>query len=233
MKRELTTQHKKWIAGAGIAVFVLLTAAVCIFIGRPMLRFVSEPEKFRLWVSGHGVWGALAYVGMMILQVFVAIIPGEPLEIGGGYAFGAVGGTLLCMAGAAIGSLLVFLFVRRFGRAAVEIFFPREKIDKLKFLQESPKRNLIFLMIYIVPGTPKDLLCYFAGLTDMKLSYWLMLCTLGRFPSVVTSTVGGDALGMGNYTFAIIVFAVTIVLSVGGLLLYQNICKKQEEQKHD
>jgi uncharacterized membrane protein YdjX (TVP38/TMEM64 family) len=231
MKRELTEKQKKWIAGAGVAVFVALTLAVCFFIGRPMLRFVSEPEKFRLWVEGHGIWGVLAYVGMMVLQVVVAIIPGEPLEIGGGYAFGAVKGTLLCLLGAAIGSMLVFLFVRRFGRTAVEVFFPKEKIDRLKFLKESPKRNLIFFLIYTVPGTPKDLLSYFAGLTDMKLSYWLLLCTLGRIPSVLTSTIGGDALGVGNYTFAAITFAVTLVLAGGGVLVYRTICKIQEGKK--
>lgn len=65
-----------------------------------MLKFVSEPEKFRAWVDGHGIYGRLAFIGMMVLQVFIAIIPGEPLEIGAGYAFGMWEGTLLCMAGA-------------------------------------------------------------------------------------------------------------------------------------
>ena len=72
------------------------------------------------------------------LQVLVAVIPGEPLEISGGYAFGAVQGTVLCMLGAFLGGVVVFAFVRRFGRELVEVFFPKEKIESLRFLQSSP-----------------------------------------------------------------------------------------------
>ncbi|NLU25198.1 MAG: TVP38/TMEM64 family protein [Clostridiales bacterium] len=228
-KRELTEKQKKRIAAASLILFAVLTVLICWFVGRPMLRFMSEPEHFRLWVDQHGLWGRAAYVGMMLLQVFVAVIPGEPLEIGGGYTFGAVEGTLLCMLGASLGSFLVFAFVRRFGMRAVEIFFPKEKIQSLRFLQSSRKRDVLFFFIFMIPGTPKDLLCYFAGLTDMKLTTWFLICTVGRIPSIVTSTVGGDALGGKNYWFAIIVFAVTVAVSVTGLLIYQIICKRQEK----
>ncbi len=85
--RMMTDKHKKLISAAGIALFLLLSLAIFWFVGKPFLAFVSEPEKFRLWVDGHGIWGRLAFLGMMLLQVFVAIIPGEPLEIGAGYAF--------------------------------------------------------------------------------------------------------------------------------------------------
>lgn len=228
MRKELTQQQRKTAAVAAIVIFAVLTVLVVWFVGRPMMRLASQPEEFRVWVSAHGLWGRAAYVGMVLLQVFVAVIPGEPLEIGGGYAFGSVEGTLLCMLGATLGSVLVFAFVRGFGTRAVEIFFPREKIRSLRFLQSSPKRNFWFLFIFMVPGTPKDLLCYFAGLTDMKWPAWLLICSLGRIPSIVTSTVGGDALGMKNYWFAIIVFAVTVVVSIIGLLMYQIICRRQE-----
>ena len=74
----------------------------------------------------------------------------------------------------------------------------------------------------MIPGTPKDLLCYFAGLTDIRLSLWLLICSLGRLPSIVTSTVGGDALGTSNYWFAAAVFAITLVISLVGLLFYKK-----------
>ena len=223
---EFTEKQRKAVAIAAVVIFLALSAAVGWFVGRPMLRFVSEPEKFRLWVDAHGAWGRLAYMGMVILQVIVAIIPGEPLEIGGGYAFGAFWGTALCLIAAAAGSMLVFLFVRRFGMKVAEVFFPQEKLQKLKFLHASRKRDFLFLLIFAVPGTPKDMLCYFAGLTDMKPGVWALISSLGRIPSVITSTIGGDALGTKNYWFAIGVFAVTLLLSAVGLLLYNYICKK-------
>ena len=117
-KRHFTEKEKKLIGWAAIVIFVVFTAAVCWFVGRPMGNFVSEPEKFRLWVESHGLWSQAAYVGMVFLQVLVAVIPGEPLEISGGYAFGAVQGTVLCMLGAFLGSVVGFAFVRRFGREA-------------------------------------------------------------------------------------------------------------------
>ena len=217
-KHVFTDKQKKLIAWAAIAIFLLLSAAVGWFIGRPLVRFASRPEEFRLWVDGHGLLGMAAYVGMVFLQVVVAVIPGEPLEISGGYAFGALRGSVLCLLGGVLGSVAVFALVRRFGRELVEIFFPREKLEKLKFLQSSPKRDALFWLIFTVPGTPKDLLCYFAGL-----------------PSVLTSTIGGSALGVKDYQFAILVFAVTLAVSGVGLLIYRAICRRHErkQQEHE
>lgn len=232
-KHVFTARQKKLIAWAAIAIFLLLSAVVGWFVGRPLVRFASQPEQFRQWVDGHGLMGCAAYVGMVFLQVVVAVIPGEPLEISGGYAFGAVRGSLLCLLGAFLGSVAVFALVRRFGRELVDIFFPREKLEKLKFLQRSPKRDALFWLVFMVPGTPKDLLCYFAGLTDLSWGKWLLLCTVGRLPSVLTSTIGGDALGVKDYQFAVLVFAATLAVSAVGLLIYRALCRRhQRRQEH-
>ena len=232
MKRDLTIRQKRIFSVAGILLFLVFSGLICWFIGRPMLRFVSEPEKFRMWVDGHGVVGRLAFIGMMALQILIALIPGEPLEIGAGYAFGMWEGTFLCLTGAVIGSAAVFWFVRCFGVRAVEVFFSREKICSLRFLQNKKRLNLWVFLIFLIPGTPKDLLAYVVGLTDMRFSVWLLITAVARIPSVITSTVGGDALGMKNYLFAILVFAVTLVISAAGILIYHFICKRQEG-KHE
>lgn len=227
-KHVFTAKQKKLIGWAAIAIFLLLSAVVGWFVGRPLVRFASQPEQFRQWVDGHGLMGCAAYVGMVFLQVVVAVIPGEPLEISGGYAFGAVRGSLLCLLGAFLGSVAVFALVRRFGRELVDIFFPREKLEKLKFLQSSPKRDALFWLVFMVPGTPKDLLCYFAGLTDLRWSSWLLIASVGRLPSIITSTVGGNALGLQNYQFAAITFAATTVIAGVGLVIYRQICRRHK-----
>ena len=216
----------------GIGIFVLFSAAVAWLIGKPLLQFVSEPEKFRQWVDSHGLLGPLAFLGMMVLQVFVAVIPGEPLEIGAGYAFGAVEGTLLCILGAAIGSTLVFLFVRRFGVRAVEVFISREKIHSLRFLQNTRRVHLFLLVAFLLPGTPKDVLCYVAGLTTLKLGPFILISSICRLPSIVTSTIGGSALGSGQWGMAAIVFAATLVISAIGLWIYKRILRLREEHHH-
>lgn len=216
----------------GIGIFVLLSAAVAWLIGKPLLQFVSEPDKFRQWVDSHGLLGPLAFLGMMLLQVFVAVIPGDPLEIGAGYAFGAVEGTLLCILGAAIGSTLVFLFVRRFGVRAVEVFISREKIQSLRFLQNTRRVHLFLLVAFLLPGTPKDVLCYVAGLTTLKLGPFILISSICRLPSIVTSTIGGSALGSGQWGMAAIVFAATLVISAIGLWIYKRILRLREEHHH-
>ena len=230
-KRELTRKQQKIIGICSAALFLGMLILVCWAIGAPMLRFASSPEKFRQWVDGHGLGGMLAYMGMVAVQVLAALIPGEPLEIAGGYAFGAVKGTLLCLLAASLGSTAVICLVRRFGMRLVEVFFPREKLQSLRFLRFSPKRSLLFLLIFMLPGTPKDLLCYYAGLTDIKLPALLMICSLGRLPSSVASTVGGDALGTKSYLFAVVVFAVTFAVSAAGLVIYNTLCRRQEKKR--
>ena len=230
MKRTLTEKQKKMLSAAAIIIFILLFAALAWFVGRPMIRFARQPEQFRSWVDGHGALGCAAYAAMVFLQVVVAIIPGEPLEIAGGYAFGAWWGTALCLIGAVLGSVAVFALVRRWGRPLAEVVFPKEKLDKLQFLHSSPKRTALLWLIFTAPGTPKDLLCYFAGLTDMKWRTWLLIATVGRLPSIVTSTVGGGALGDRNYTAAAIAFGVALAAAGVGYLVYRAVCRRNGQK---
>lgn len=225
-KKQLS---KKQLGFAVIAAATIVLALIIWRVGVPLVRFASEPEKFRLWVESSGVWSRFAYAGMMIFQIIIAFLPGEPFEIAAGYAFGAVEGTILCLAASTLGSMLVFLLVRRYGMRLVELFFSADKLKSIRFLKTTPRRGFIFFIIFMIPGTPKDLLCYFAGLTDMKLLTWLAICSLGRLPAIVTSTVGGDALGTSDYRFAIIVFAVTLGISLIGIAVYKLICKMHDK----
>lgn len=231
-ERHLTLKQKRIISVIVLVLFLGFSAAVAWFIGKPMISLVSEPEKFRAWVESRGNWGRLIFIGMMVFQVLIALVPGEPLEIGAGYAFGAVEGTLLCVAGVTIGSLLVFGLVRRFGMRLVEVFFDTGKIKKLKFLQNEKRLDLITFLVFFLPGTPKDLLTYFVGVTDIKLSKFILIVSVARLPSIITSTVGGSALGIGKYELAVIVFGVTIAASLLGLFIYNRICKHRAKKNN-
>ncbi len=226
-RAQLTEAHKKKIYLFAIIVALIFIAAVGYLVGKPMVEFVREPERFRAWVDSSGFVSRVIFVGMVVFQLIIALIPGEPLEMGAGYAFGAVEGTILCIIGCVIGSALVFLFVRRFGVKLVEVFFPREKIRSLRFLQDSRRLNLLTFIVFFIPGTPKDLLSYFIGLTDMKLGTWLCITAVARIPSIVTSTVTGDALGLKDYQFALIAFGVTLALSLAGILVYRRLSARR------
>ena len=227
----MTEKQKRWIAGTGLFLFLLLSALIFFFAGKPLIQFVQEPERFRAWVDEQGVMAPIAFLGMLILQIVVAIIPGEPLEIAAGYAFGAVEGTLLCVLGAFLGRVAVFLLVRRFGTRAVEVFFPLDKRNELKFLQNKRRLTFWVFFLFFLPGTPKDVLCYLVGLTDLPLRSWLFIAAVAPLPSIVTSTIGGNALGTENYIFAVIMFAITLIISGLGLLAYRVICKTRERSQ--
>lgn len=225
---SVSQKHKKITGVISLLIFLIFFAVVFYFVGMPMLKFVSEPELFRNWVEQKGLFGKAAFVGMMALQVVVAIIPGEPLEIGAGYAFGVWEGTLLCLIGQAVGSIIVFLFVKYLGIRAVEAFFSKEKIQSLKFLKHHEQLDLLVFILFFIPGTPKDILTYFVGLTPMKLTTFIIITFFARIPSVITSTIGGDAIGLQNYQFAVITFIVTLIISGIGILIYRKITKRHE-----
>lgn len=229
--RETAVRRRRRILAAVVTgILIAGIGAVLVTHGKVLWRFFREPEKLRLWIQNHGFLGQILYVLCMVLQIVLAIIPGEPLELMAGYAFGTIPGTLLCMGAAALGSMLVFGLVKKYGMHVVELFFPAEKVENLKFLRTSPRRTVLFTIVFAVPGTPKDLLCYFAGLTDMKWSTFFMISLFGRIPSILSSTLSGDALGTQRYIHAIVIVAVVLVLSGLGLLTYHLICRHQKEK---
>lgn len=225
----MNSRKRRWISGLGIAAFVAVMAILFFTLSKPMGEFLSDPAVLRAWVQEQGWVARLAFIGMMALQIVVAVIPGEPLEIGAGVAFGVWEGTLWCILGAGLGGILVFGFVRKLGVKAVEAFFSQEKIDSLRFVQNTGKLNFWMWLLFLIPGTPKDILTYIAGLTKIRLGTWMMITTLGRIPSVITSTVGGNALGEQAYALAIAVFAGTMALAGIGMLVYRHIQKRGGE----
>lgn len=225
---NMTDQHTKILWCIALIIFVLFMAAVAWFVGRPMVQFAEEPEAFRRWVESAGVWGQLVFVGMVVLQVLVAIIPGEPIELVAGYAFGFVKGSILTLIGFLIGSWLVFILVRKFGIKLVEVFFSREKLEEIRFVKNEKKTRVIMLIIMLIPGTPKDMISYFAGLTKLTVWEWLAIVAIGRLPSLMTSTVTGAAAGVENYWLSGISLAVTAVITLVGIWYYRRICKQEK-----
>ncbi len=227
--KKLDAQKKKGIIKLILFAFIMLILTV--LLGQPIVRAVNDPAAFRSWVEGYGIWGKILFLIMMYVQTVIAFIPGEPLEIAAGYAFGAVPGLIITLIGQTLGSITVFLFVKKYGMKLVEAFISREKIASMRFLKDEKKLEAIVFFIFLAPGTPKDALCYFVGLTPMRLGAWLLISSVARIPSVVTSTIGGNALGVGRIPMAIIVFAATVVVSVAGYWLFTRYSKMRERRR--
>lgn len=227
----MTLRQKRALACVISVVYIAICALIFLYIGKPFIAMLDEPGKFQEWIASHGIIGPAIFFVMTILQVFVAVIPGEPFEIAAGYTFGWLGGTLLCVIGIAVGQAIVFMLIKKFGARTLELFVSREKLNSVKFIRKSGNSFRLLFILFFIPGTPKDILTYCAGLMDIDLCSFLIITTIARLPSVMTSTIGGNALSEGNYVFAAIVFVITAIVSIGGLLLYSKIKKKIEARK--
>ena len=160
---------------------------------------------------------------MRTLQTVVKVIPGEPVEIAAGLAFGTFGGLALCLVGTAVGSAIIVLLTRTLGMKFVTLFVSEEKLRSCALLKSSDRLYLLLFFFYLIPGTPKDIFTYAAALTDIKLWKFFVITGIARIPSIITSTMCGASLCQKNYLAAAVIYGVTLMLSVAGMLVYRKI----------
>lgn len=135
------------------------------------------------------------------------------------------------MLGTEIGSFVIIMITKLFGMRAVELFVSRDKINSLSFLQNKEKLSISLFVIYLIPGTPKDIITYLIGVTDYNVWKFLLLTGIARIPSIITSTLCGAALGEKNYLLSAAVFVLTAIFGITGVKLYAVIQKKTERKK--
>lgn len=222
-------RRRRLLAGISIGVVTVLVLFITWFLWNWLTSF--SQEGLRDYIRSFGAASWLVFLGLQFMQVFIALIPGELLESVAGFAFGPLTGTILTYVGIVIASALVFLLTRRFGVKLVEIFISRERINQLRFLNTEEKRNLLIFLFFFIPGTPKDLLTYFVGLTQIRFRTFMLISLVARIPSIVSSTFGGHLLGEGEYFGAIILYGVTGLVSLLGMIGYNIWMKKKERKK--
>ena len=211
--------HRFLILGIVVIVFAGLT----MLLWRPLVSFASNPEILRVWMQDLGIWGILIFGIFNFLQVVFAVIPGGPFELAAGYILGVVPGTLLCDITMTISSVVVFLLVRKFGIRFVELFVSRRQIENMGFLKDNQKVQSVLFFIFLLPGTPKDVVTYLAGLTNLSLKSWIFICFVGRFPAILLTALGGSALGNAKYGIVAVVIVVFAVAYLAGMRLYRKL----------
>ena len=232
MNKEASSQRllkrKKILAIVSVLVVLALASFLSYFLILRFSKIAKTGEEFRDYIRSFGAWGVFVAIGIQILQVFIALIPGEFVEIGMGYAYGWLYGTLLSLLGVAIGSAMIFILVKKYGVRLVEIFVSTDKINKHRFIESEEKLNRLTFILFFIPGTPKDLLTYFVGLTRMTLKDFLGITLFARIPSIISSTVGGNFIGDRKYIEAVVLFMVTGLVSLLGIKIYRTILAKVE-----
>jgi uncharacterized membrane protein YdjX (TVP38/TMEM64 family) len=148
----------------------------------------------------------------------IVVIPGEIIQIGGGYIYGTFWGTSYLFVGLVIGTVLVFFTTRIFGYSAIKIFVSPKKLEKFNYLINDPKSEIIMFLLYLIPGIPKDTLTYIAGLTPIAPLRFLLLSSLARLPGLIGSCYIGANLQSHNYRHVIIASTLAVILFVVGLI---------------
>jgi uncharacterized membrane protein YdjX (TVP38/TMEM64 family) len=207
---------------AAIVVFPLLVAALVVPVvvwHAELWQVFGSVRRIRAWIEGWGAVAPLVFMGAQAIQVIVFAIPGEFVQIAGGYLFGGGVGILLSLSGILIGSTAAFFLARLLGRPFVAAVIPQAQIQRVEKLLESRSSQVVFFLLFLIPGLPKDILCYLAGLTPMSFLFFLGISTVGRLPGIVGSSVIGGAARSSHWVALAILSVAAIMLFAAGLIL--------------
>ena len=218
-----------------IIIFVALMGVLTLILWPYIEALGTESgrEEFKAWIDSIGFVGWLVTLGIQLLQIFVALIPGEPVELMLGYVWGPWLGTFTCLLGIFIGTLTIFLLVRKLGMKFVKKVVGTDDLTKYKFLSDKNKVDITIFILFFIPGTPKDALTYIAPIAPISPIKYLLIATFARIPSIITSTILGSSIAEGNYTMAIIVFAITALISILGIIFGNKYVEKRQTKEEE
>ena len=213
-----------------IVVIIFTTITIYLF---PVMKNLSTKQgqiEFKEKVTNSGIYGILLLFIIQVVQIFLFILPGEPIEILAGMCYGWFWGTIFIMISSAMIATLIFWLVRKIGRQFVYDFSDEEKIKKIennKIFQNPKKIELIIFILFLVPGTPKDLLTYLSGLLPIKPRRFVAISTIARIPSIVTSTIAGANIAVGDWKKGIILYGIIVAV----VLLFLYVFNKFDKDK--
>ena len=208
------SSRKKVIAILKLILLVIIVAGIPAFL---YLRYgsglFSKDTAYSVleYLRHNSRIAFLLIIGLQIIQVVVCILPGQPIQFAASYMFGVGAGYLLSVTGAVIGTMISFYLAKLLGSEAMHLFFGEEKVKEYQRRLNSGKGLLLAFLIYLIPGVPKDLVSYVAGISEMRFRPFLLAATVGRSPAMLGSLLVGHFFGKQNYT-AMIIFTAVIVL---------------------
>jgi uncharacterized membrane protein YdjX (TVP38/TMEM64 family) len=198
-----------------------------IFIGikyTPIIvKFMGDTYKFRNFILSYGNIGVFLFIGFQILHVIIPVIPGEVVQIAGGYVYGTLLGSVLLYTGTLIGTIIVFYISRVIGYPVIKIFVNEKKMKQFETLLNTRKLEIVLFLLFLIPGIPKDTLLYITGLTPIKPIRLILITTTARIPGLIGSAYIGSNIMQKNYTLAIAIGIVSIMLFALGIIFRKKV----------
>jgi len=200
-----------------LIVFISIITYLSIKYVPVITHLASKPEDFKLFLLSFGSKNVFIFVLLQILQVVIGPIPGELIQIAGGYMYGIWVGTLYSLLGISLGSIIAFLIARILGYPILKNFIPSSQIDRFAFFINGSQGELATFLLFLIPGVPKDILTYLAGFTPMKPFNFIIIATLARFPGILISSYIGANIGDHHLKRVAIACTLALILFLVGI----------------
>ena len=197
--------------------------AYIYFFRHDLIENFSSLENVNAFFQQYKTQSIFAYIGAQILQIVICIIPGQWLQFAAGYIYGFWLGLLYSLIGAFLGSILTYYIARLLGHDAMHLIFGEEKIRKMLHTLNSKKAIVLVFFIFLIPGVPKDLCNYVAGLSEFKLKPFLIVSLIGRTPGIMGSLLIGRQISAGGYTSAIVIAVIAAILCILGIVFRKKL----------
>jgi len=206
----MITFNKKTIGGFMLAALVL-GGMFYLLYAHGFIAYFTDKTRLLHFINEHRAYAALIFIGLQVLQVVAAPVPGEMTGFVGGMLFGTVAGIFYSTIGLALGSWVAFMLARLAGRPLVEMVVKAETIKRYDYVMKHKGLFLAFLM-FLVPGFPKDILCYLLGLGHMGQRDFLLVSTSGRLLGTTLLTLGGTFFRNRQYGALFTLFGISLFL---------------------
>lgn len=209
----------------GLIAFLALMVVIMVLLW-PYIHEVFEPGGLSRVIDdvrNAGPLGFLILLAMQFIQIVVAFIPGEVVQMAAGMMYGPWLGAAVILLGCIISSAFVFVVVHRLGAPFVQDMVPTKYLDKFRAFEESGKLSIVVFILFLIPAMPKDTFTYLVPLTNMRMRDFLILSNVGRIPGIVISTYAANGLVDGNITQSIIIFAVVAVIAIVAIVFRDKI----------
>lgn len=236
-EQEVTVRGHKMEKGdifkfVGLIGFFAIMVLICVLLW-PYVHDVFEPggiDRIINDVRGAGPVGFLILLGLQFLQIVVAFIPGEVVQIAAGMLYGPWIGGLIILTGCVISSAFIFSLVHKLGAPFVQSMVPTQYLDKFRRFELTGKLNIVVFILFLIPGLPKDVFTYLVPLTDMRMRTFLVFSNIGRIPGIIVSTYAADGLVDGRFMESAIIFVVAGAIAVLGIVLRDPIMRFLEKR---
>ncbi len=213
-----------------IAVIIILAIATIYML--PVIKQIGTPEgqiQFKEKIEASKTTGIAMLFWLELAQVVLAILPGEPIEILAGICFGPLWGTIFLMISIFIITCMIYFLVKKCGKNLIYEFFSKEKVDRIennKLYKNEKTIEMVMILLFLLPGTPKDLLVYIGAILPIKSSRFIAIATLLRFPSIISSTIMGDQLIEGKWQVGAVAYGITILITLIVVFIINKIDKR-------